>query len=69
MSDELFPIEPSRPPALLLARQRLAAAQAAFDRASEIEDDTGEPISGEARRELADAAREVNHWEREELRK
>lgn len=64
---ELFPIAPSYPPALTLARQRYAQAQAAYERASLHEDDSGEAIPQVIKWEYRDATRNLQREEKHAL--
>jgi hypothetical protein len=57
--NDLFPIAPSSPPALHLARQRLELAQKEYNEASEWEDESGETIPYHIELELQKATGEV----------
>lgn len=69
MNDLLFSVPETGPTALQSARARLAIAQDAYDKASELEDETGEPMMGSFRSDLQKAKRDVARAEVEEVRR
>lgn len=59
MTEELFPVPKSFPPPLDLARKAYEAARERYEEASLAEDEMGEPIDSQIRRDYLEAKRRL----------